>query len=75
MIYLEKMDLTQAAVHLKKCLSINPKHVQGLVSMGNLLFESGNSKHAIKYHQQALRLNPKEVQALIGLGNAHYDLT
>ena len=34
------MDLTKAAEYLKKCLSINPKHVQGLVSMGNLLFET-----------------------------------
>jgi tetratricopeptide (TPR) repeat protein len=42
--------------------------------MGNLLFETGNSKHAIKYHMQALKLNPKEPQALSGLGNAHYDL-
>ena len=39
-----------------------------LVSMGNLLFETGNSKDASKYHQQALMYNPKEIQALIGLG-------
>lgn len=42
--------------------------------MGNLLFETGHSKHAAKYHQQALKYNPKEIQALIGLGNACYDL-
>jgi len=29
--------------------------------MGNLLFETGHSKHAAKYHQQALKYNPKEV--------------
>lgn len=68
------MDLTNAAQYLKKCLSINPKYVQGLVSMGNLLFESGNSKHAIKYHLQALKINPNELQGLIGLGNAYYDM-
>jgi tetratricopeptide (TPR) repeat protein len=55
------MDLTKAAEYLKKCLSINPKHVQGLVSMGNLLFETGHSKHASKYHTQALKYNPKEI--------------
>jgi tetratricopeptide (TPR) repeat protein len=42
--------------------------------MGNLLFETGHSKTAAKYHQQALKYNPKEIQALIGLGNALYDM-
>lgn len=42
--------------------------------MGNLLFETGHSKPAAKYHQQALKYNPREIQALIGLGNALYDM-
>jgi tetratricopeptide (TPR) repeat protein len=41
--------------------------------MGNLLFETGHSEDAIRYHKQALVVNPKELQALIGLGNAYYD--
>ena len=44
-----------------------------LVSMGNLLFETGHSEEAIRYHKQALSVNDKELQALIGLGNAFYD--
>jgi len=61
MIYLEKMELDKAAENLKRCLAINPKHVLGLVAMGNLLFETGHSAHAAKYHQQALKYNPKDV--------------
>ena len=44
-----------------------------MVSMGNLLFETGHAEDAIRYHKQALTVNDKELQALIGLGNAYYD--
>jgi len=60
--------------YLKKCLKINPKYVTGMISMGNLLFESGHANNACKYFQQALNHNPKEIQALIGIANALYDL-
>lgn len=42
--------------------------------MGNLLFESGHARHALKYHQQALKFNPKELHAIVGIANALYDL-
>lgn len=42
--------------------------------MGNLLFETGNTKQSISYFEQALKFNPNELYALIGLGNAEYDL-
>ena len=45
------MELDKSAEYLKKCLSINPKRVLGLVAMGNLLFETGHSNHAEKYHR------------------------
>ena len=71
---MEKGELEKAADYLKKSLSINTKYVLGLVSMGNLLFETGHSKNAARYHRLALKYNPKEIQALIGLGNALYDM-
>ena len=58
MLWLEKGELEKAADALKKCLKLAPKYVLGLVSMGNLLFETGHSKNAAKYHQQALKFNP-----------------
>jgi hypothetical protein len=48
-VYLEYSDLEKAAEFLKKSLKINPKYVPSIVAMGNLLFESGHSKTAIKY--------------------------
>ena len=59
MVYLEKGELEKAAENLKNCLKIHPKYVLGLVSMGNLLFETGHSRNAAKYHQQALKYNPR----------------
>jgi tetratricopeptide (TPR) repeat protein len=49
-VYLEKAKLEKAAEYLKQCLQLQPKYVLGLVSMGNLLFETGHSKTAAKYH-------------------------
>ena len=50
-IYLEKENLEASADYLKKCLSINPNYVLGLVTMGNLLFESGHYSHSTRYHE------------------------
>ena len=55
-------------------LHINPKHIPGLVAMGNLLFSTGHSRQAIKYYNKALKFNPKDVHALTGLANTYYDL-
>lgn len=60
-IFLERQDLEKSAEYLKKCLKISPKYLTGMISMGNLLFESGHAKNACKYFQQALNHNPKEI--------------
>jgi tetratricopeptide (TPR) repeat protein len=49
-VYLEKGEIEKAAEYLKQCLLINRQYVLGLVSMGNLLFETGNPENAAKYH-------------------------
>ena len=41
-LYLEKGQLEVSAEYLKKCVYLNPKYVLGLVTMGNLLFETGH---------------------------------
>jgi tetratricopeptide (TPR) repeat protein len=58
---------------LKRALETNRTYHLALVTMGNLLFETGRADKAIKYHKQALKYNEGELQALIGLGNAYYD--
>jgi hypothetical protein len=42
--------------------------------MGNLLFATGHSKQAVKYHSKALTLNEQDLAALVGIANAFYDL-
>jgi tetratricopeptide (TPR) repeat protein len=70
---LDREQFEKSAEYLKKALVANKQFPLALVSMGNLLFETGNAEQAIKYHQQALKYNGKELHALIGLGNAFYD--
>lgn len=60
-LYLEKGELETSAELLKKCVYLNPKYVLGLVTMGNLLFETGHFQNAIKYHEQALKYSPNEI--------------
>lgn len=72
-LYLDREEYEQAASHLKQALLLNRGFPLALVSMGNLLFETGHADEAIRYHKQALTVNDKELQALIGLGNAYYD--
>lgn len=49
-LYLDKEEYDKSAEYLKKALSINQTYPLALVSMGNLLFETGNAENAIKYH-------------------------
>jgi len=72
-VYLDKSNYDKSCEMIKKCLSLNKKYVLGLVTMGNLLFETGSPSQSIKYHKRALKFNPKDIQALIGLGNALYE--
>lgn len=72
-VYLDKSEYDKSWEMVKKWLSINKKYVLGLVTMGNLLFETGNPSQSIKYHKKALSYNPKDIQALIGLGNSLYE--
>jgi tetratricopeptide (TPR) repeat protein len=71
---MEKGEYESAANSIKKCLDLNPKHVPGLVAMGNLLFTTGHSAPSVKYHEKALAFNPQDIQALIGMANSLYDL-
>ncbi len=71
--YLDKTNFKKCCEYVIKCLKLNKKYVLGLVTMGNLLFESGNPETAIKYQKEALWHNPWDIQGLIGLGNALYE--
>jgi len=50
-LYLDKEEYEKSADCLKKALTINKFFPLALVSMGNLLFETGHAEDAIKYHK------------------------
>lgn len=58
---MDREEYEKSADCLKKGLSINKFFPLALVSMGNLLFETGHADEAIKYHKQALNINDKEL--------------
>ena len=72
--YSEREEYEKSAECLKKALEANRQYPLALVSMGNLLFDTGHAENAIKYHLRALSYDDKEMQAMIGLGNAYYDI-
>ena len=59
--YLDREEFDKSAEMLKRALSVNKQFPLALVSMGNLLFETGYPEKAIKYHLQALKFNEKEL--------------
>ena len=60
-LYLDREEFDKSGQFLKRALMANKKFPLALVSMGNLLFESGSAEQAIKYHHQALKYNEKEL--------------
>jgi len=49
-LFLDKEEFEKSAEYLKQALLANKQFPLALVSMGNLLFETGNPEQAIKYH-------------------------
>ena len=47
---MDKEDYEKATSYLKKALMIEKDYPLALVSLGNVLFESGNPETALKYH-------------------------
>lgn len=60
-LYLDREEFDKSSEFLKKAILVNQKFPLALVSMGNLLFETGSAEAAIKYHHQALKYNEKEL--------------
>lgn len=56
-LYLDREEYEKSAEYLKRALMTNKQFPLTLVSMGNLLFETGSADQAIKYHHQALKYN------------------
>jgi tetratricopeptide (TPR) repeat protein len=50
-LYLDREEYEKAASHLKQALLLNRGFPLALVSMGNLLFETGHADEAIRYHK------------------------
>jgi tetratricopeptide (TPR) repeat protein len=50
-LYLDREEYERAADHLKQALLLNRGYPLALVSMGNLLFETGHAEEAIRYHK------------------------
>ena len=50
-LYLDREEYEKAADYLKQALLLNRGFPLALVSMGNLLFETGHSDEAIRYHK------------------------
>jgi len=49
-LYLDREEFEKSAEYLKRALIANKSFPLALVSMGNLLFETGSAEQAIKYH-------------------------
>jgi len=49
-LYLDREEFDKSAEMLKRALQIKKQFPLALVSMGNLLFETGYPDKAIKYH-------------------------
>lgn len=61
LIHMDTEEYEKAAELLKKALSINKQYGLTLVTMGNLLFETGNSEDSLRYFKHALAINDKEL--------------
>jgi len=53
LIYIEKKphNYEMAGGYISKCLKIKPDYIPGLIAMGNVMFETGETENAQKYFE------------------------
>ena len=51
-------ELTNAIASYRSALALNPKHVEGWINLGNILWESGKPKLASDAYIEALNISP-----------------
>jgi predicted Zn-dependent protease len=65
--YLEKKDIGNASLCLRRLLQINPLNVRGNSLIADMLEENGASAAALSWRSQAVRLNSNDVQLQLAL--------
>ena len=70
--YAEKKDPKKALEYLKESLKLNTKFSPSFKAIGNILYESGNNKNAIKYYEKALEFDPSDFETKLGLANCYF---
>src|SRR5206468_1482120 len=60
-----------AMVEYKTAVRIDPKYVEALTALGNLLRKQGKLEEGTAKLQEAVKYNPKDAPALYALGQAH----
>jgi tetratricopeptide (TPR) repeat protein len=56
----DRKRYSEAMPYLERANGTNPKHVPGLVTLGNALIETGRPDEALGYPLSALELRPEE---------------
>jgi tetratricopeptide (TPR) repeat protein len=67
-------DLQGATGYVEKVLRLDPKHVEGLIDLGNAYTVSGNPEKGIELLHRALSNSPDEVNVYFGLATAYASL-
>lgn len=65
--FLEKKDIANASLCLRRLLQINPLNVRGNSLIADMLEENGAASQALIWRSQAVRLNPNDVQLQFAL--------
>jgi tetratricopeptide (TPR) repeat protein len=71
---LEPCDLERARDAYRRCLELDPHHVDAHVNLGRLLHEAGQTQAAETHYRMALVLRPQDATAAFNLGVALEDL-
>ncbi len=59
----------EAKERYETVLALKPDHVNSLVNLGNVLYQSGSPSMAEGFYRQALKINPNHVEANYNLAN------
>jgi Tetratricopeptide repeat. len=62
-ILMQKQQLSESSIYLKKAIMLNPDHVQSYINMAVILYQKGQKNLIKPYLLQALRIDPQHTQA------------
>jgi len=69
--FLDHKEYARATTELQKALELDPRHLEGLLKLGDAYKQTGRTQQALRQYQLAVEYHPNEPRTYLNIGNLY----